>query len=126
MKISKAAFFFILIFFIGGIGGVFMDHYILPHLAATRLFSKYDFLRQYSEGVTVINRTEQVLVKEDASVEKISSQVASSMVNILSYKKMDAKNGTGVIATSDGLIMTYASAIIPDATYKVTIFDGRI
>jgi len=99
------------------------------------------------ENTTVINRTEQVYVKEDSTVAKLMSPVVSSVVNIVSYPNPDlknsssknilvqnqnltVKNGTGIIATSDGIIMTYATAInfsdqttgtpsIPSYKYKI-------
>ena len=61
--------------------------------------------------------------------------VSSSVVNIISFteeplgKKINPalKNGTGTIVTSDGIIMTYRSAILDkNARYKVILFDGTI
>jgi len=122
---------------VAGISGVVADRYIFPHLAVTKFFAKYAFFKKAAEDVTIINKTEQVFVKEDVSVSKIASQVAPSVVNIISStgvpadKKLPAstaiKNGTGLVATSDGLIMTYASAIfLENAKYKVITSDNNV
>lgn len=125
------------IILLGGLGGIMAEHFLFPYLSMTAFFSKYEFLKKASQNVTIINKTEQVVIKEEFSIEKIINQVSSSIVNIVSYsedstgKKIGPnptiKNGTGTIVTSDGIIMTYASAILTkDAKYKVLLFDGNI
>jgi serine protease Do len=122
---------------ISGLSGIIADRYFFPRLAATKFFSKYKFLQESAENVTVINKTEQVYVREDTSINKVTNQVAPSLVNIISYTESPVvfKNGTGVIATSDGIIITYASAIMPNnpgktgltaaVKYKVMAGDGN-
>lgn len=129
-KISKKILFFLAIMAIGGLGGILADRYFFPYLSTTGWFSRYGFLKKSLENVTVINKTEQVFIKEETSLGKITNQAASSVVNIVSMPKKTAgampKNGTGLIVTSDGLIMTYASAIISEnAQYKILIFNGN-
>jgi len=118
------------------------DRYFFPYLSTTKLFAKYDFLKKGSEDITVINKTEQVTVKEETSISKIANQVSSSIVNIVSYQDKDTKNiaikkagiakditknGTGIIVTGDGMIMTYASAInVSNSKYKVMTYDGNV
>jgi serine protease Do len=133
----KKILFIIIVIIISGLSGIIFDRYFFPYLATTRLFSKYDFLKKSAESVTVINKTEQVYMKEESSLDKIANQVSTSIVNIISYPNPDiktvsrgasatqVKNGTGMIVTSDGLIMTYLSAINPDnSKYKIMSSDG--
>ncbi len=133
----KKIFFGLLIIFLGGLGGILAEHFLFPYLSTTALFSKYEFLKKASQNVTVINKTEQVTVKEEFSIEKIISQVSSSIVNIVSYTEDPTggeinfnptiKNGTGTIVTSDGIIMTHVAAILnKEAKYKVALFDGNV
>lgn len=138
-KISGKIIFILAIILIGGLGGILADRYIFPYLSSVKFFSQYDFFKKFTQDVTVINRTEQVFVKEETSLGKISGQAASSVVNIASLPEIEQSatakkntlvaspmNGTGVIVTSDGLIMTYVSAIIPEnAKYKVITADGN-
>lgn len=117
---------------LGGLGGIIANRYLFPYLSATDYFIKHDFLKKSTSDVTVINKTEQIFMKEEASINKISNQTASSIVNIISYPEQNAKkdtqkNGTGVVVTSDGLIMTYASAISQgNFKYKVMTYDNKI
>jgi len=126
-KNLKKAFFCLIVIFLGGFGGILTDRYFFPYLSSKKWFSNYAFLKRTTENVTFITRTEQVTIKEDSSIGKVSGEIVSSVVNIASYsqekksgKEIDIKNGTGTIITSDGLIMTYRDAIEPEnALYKV-------
>lgn len=142
-NISKKALILLGILIIGGLGGVLFDRYFFPYLSMTDFFKKYDFLKRSAEETTIINKTEQVFVREETSINKISNQASSSVVDIISYQNPQKEtratnsrsvavksayeqiNGTGVVVTSDGMIMTYADAINPvDSKYKVITYDG--
>lgn len=135
MKISKLAAILLLIFVLGGLGGVYFDQHVLPFIRTSKMLSKIGFLERTAENVTVINKTEQVIIKEDDSINEVASQAANAVVNIVSIsqqkdpitkinKTVDL-SGSGVVATSDGMIVTYRSAIIEkDAIYKVFLFNG--
>jgi S1-C subfamily serine protease len=139
-KIIKFFAICIVFFLVGGISSVISEHYIFPKLSTNSFFSKIGFLKKLNENVTVINKTEEITVKEDTSVNKVASQAASSVVNILSIsknspsnlaKKLSAKeiqkSGTGVIVTNDGMIITYRTAIIENnAEYQVLLFNGSV
>ncbi len=124
---------FLAIFVIAGFAAIITEHYIFPRLSATRLFSKYKFLQKASENVTIINKTEQITVKEEDSISAAASKALSAVVNIISTGEktekvfQNSKNGTGALVTSDGLIVTYRAALIEkDADYKILLFDGTV
>jgi serine protease Do len=128
-KILRFIFIILLIFIIGGLGAVFLDFYAIPRLSTMPPFSKYEFFKKATENVTVINKTEQVTVKEEDSVNKVASQAAASTVNIISINNSknipQSRQGTGIIITSDGLVATYRDVIIEkDASYKVLASNG--
>lgn len=134
-SIAKVVVIVLFVFVIGGVGGVYFDQKVLPFIRTNRFLSRFDFLKHASENVTVIRTVEQVTVKEGESVNEISSQASNSTVNIISLAtqkdpvtklmKKNDKTGTGVVATSDGMIVTYRGAIFEkDATYKVFLYDG--
>ena len=129
-KIAKGIIIIFLIFSIGGIGGVYFDQKVLPFIRTNKHLSRINLFNRLSENVTVINKTEQVIIKEDDSINKIASQASNAVVNIVSITNQKEtglktiqninQSGTGVIVTSDGLIATYRSSIIEkDATYQV-------
>jgi len=123
------------IFIIGGAGGVYFDQKVLPFIRTNRYLSKIDLLKHTAENVTVIKTIEQVTIKDGESVNEISSQASNATVNILSLglqkdvliklAKKTNMAGTGVVVTSDGMVVTYREAIIEkDANYKVFLHDG--
>lgn len=143
-KLLKLLLFILLIFVLGGIGGVFFERYFVPRLAAVPFFSESDFFKEASEHTTIINKTEQIVIREDDSVEKIISQPATAVVNIvalptngtgavgdtatLGAAAEEVKTTTGVLLTNDGLAVTYSE--VPFDTEKtkhsILLFDGSI
>ncbi len=130
-KIVKKIFIILGIVILGGLGGIIMDRYLFPYLSMTSLFANVPFLKKSTEDVTVINRTEQVTVKETTSMADIANQAASSVVNIIvlpgaGQPTAAVENITGEIVTSDGLIMTYAPDLTANSKYKVLLYDGSV
>ena len=126
----------IAVFVLGGIGGVTFERYAVPRLAGIPELSQTRFFKKATENVTIINKTEQVVIREDDSVERIVSQPATAVVNIVTEKsvtpaastavRQEGNTETGVLLTNDGLIVTYHQSAPTDATlrYSVLLFDG--
>lgn len=140
-KFTRLSFVTIAIFLIGGLGSMVFQGYIIPKASLSPTLSKLKLFKKASENVTIVNKTEQVIVKEDDSVNKVSSRAGASVANIISISEKNKssldplggiKSGTGIIVTSDGLIATYRTAIFEnDTTYKAllsngTSFDARL
>lgn len=141
-KIIKKIVFAAIIIALGGFGGILANRYFFPYLGASKFFSKYEIFKKSVSDVTVINKTEQVFVKEESSVTKITNQAAASVVNIIAYPKVDnakpvakksladkaaVANLAGVIVTSDGMIMSYQpEADAESFSYKAMIYNGNV
>jgi S1-C subfamily serine protease len=134
-KLAKGIVALFLVFFVGGIGGVYFDQQVLPFIRTNKYLSRMNFLNRLAENVTVINKTEQITIKEDDSINEIASQASNAVVNIVSISaqkdpltkttKNVNQSGSGVIVTSDGLIATYRSAIIENnAAYQIFLSGG--
>lgn len=140
-KIFLWTFILALAIILGGVSGIIADRTILPNLAANPFLSQWDFFKKAAENTVIINKTEQITVSEDDSIEKIALQAAPSVVNILSVgkpntnvqkvgeqtlsKNPDALQGSGVLVTNDGLVATYQTAILTeDADYTVFLYNG--
>lgn len=124
---------------IGGISGVMTDRVLLPNIAADSFFSRWEIFRKASENTVIINKTEQVIIREDDSVTTIAASASPSVVNILSVKRVgseigkvgepssdqqDMLQGSGVLVTNDGLIATFHKAILEGASYTVFLYNG--
>jgi S1-C subfamily serine protease len=141
VRVLKWGFLLILLLVIGGIGSEVMDHWIIPHMTASQTFRNWSFLKKANESTTIINNTQQLVIQEDDSIEKTSSQSASSVVNVISIEKKTAPNAasvlakvvsashsltaSGVILSNDGVVATYRSALIEqNAEYVVLLPNG--
>jgi S1-C subfamily serine protease len=134
-RIAKLIVVLFIIFSVGGIGGVYFDQHVLPFIRTNKYLSRINFLKRSAENVTVINKTEQVTIKEDDSINEIASQASNAVVNIVSLSSQKDPltkvqvsadhSGTGVLVSSDGMIATYRGAIIEkNATYQVFLYNG--
>lgn len=108
------------------------------------------FFQKANQEVTVINKTEQVIVKENLSLSNTTEKVSSSVVSIITMPKessnsvdsyiikssKDIKRSikTGLVITSDGLIISVWDENITendekklktDFQYKVLLSDGK-
>jgi S1-C subfamily serine protease len=124
------------IFLLGGIGGVFFEHVVFPRLATSHFFSRFTWVRDASENTTIINKTEQVTIREDDSVEQVVSQPATAVVDIVAIREVSAgvkgalnresKSTTGVLVTNDGVVATYRDAVYDgEAKYVVLLGNGQ-
>lgn len=115
-----------LIFIVGGIAGVIFDRELIPRLVETSFWNRFSFLHKLTEQVTVINKTEQIVIREDDTVERIVSQPATAVVSIIAQNDKGTVQQTGVLLTNDGLIVTYANAplLTPEASITILFYDG--
>lgn len=120
------------IFVLGGFGGVIFDRYIVPLLSTFPAVTNLGLFKKLTERVTIINKTEQVVIREDDTVEKIISQPATAVVNIVALMgenkaaKKEVAPKTGVLLTNDGLVVTYSEKPFGngDLRYTALLFDG--
>lgn len=132
-----------LVLILGGIGGVFFERSVVPRLAASSYFGQMEFFKKAAEHVTVVNKTEQIVIREDDTVERIVSQPATAVVNIVALPEVrDARGSTaslgaaaetvatttGVLLTNDGLVATYSETPFDTekTKYSILLFDGSI
>ena len=120
---------------LGGIGGVLLDRSVLPWLATQKGLNKIKFFEQASDNVTIINKTEQITVREDDSLETIVSQPSTAVVTIVARPTAVASSTVaggvfpGVLLTNDGMIATYRALGMPKAAeqvFSVIFFDGSV
>jgi S1-C subfamily serine protease len=146
-KILLFAVFSIFVFIVGGFGGIFLRDRAIPvMLAKFPSLSRMDSFQNVVGNTTVIERKEQLIVREDDSVDAIVSQPSTAVVNIISTVPkiatgsvfQEGKSHTGVLLTNDGIIVTYgdpsveeagmigqvSSTATKDAAFHVLLHDG--
>jgi S1-C subfamily serine protease len=142
MLVKKFFWYGLLIFMIatiGGIAGIVADRVFLPNIVAGSFLSRWEIFQKAAENTVIINKTEQVVIREDDSVETIALSASPSVVNILSIRKSGTEigkageetpknigmlQGSGVLVTNDGLIATFSTALLENASYTVFLYNG--
>lgn len=111
--------FLITCFVVGGLGGIFFDRLLIPHLGASDLGKRFPALRRTAERTTVINRTEVVKIEEGEAAPDLADRIKNSIVplEIVSSRAATAKRSdrermarrlaTGLALTNDGLILVH-------------------
>ena len=107
----------LLLFLTGVAGGLWSQAFLLPSLAANPTFAHWQFLKDWNARTQVIAPVEQIFIRENKAVEKTIQQVKRTVVAL---KSAGSRPGSGLVYTSDGLIVTLSS-LIP-AGWKVTVY----
>lgn len=146
-KVVKIVIIIVIVFFFAAVAGIAGDKFLFPWLSSFESLQNNPWIKRANEGVTIIEKTEKITVKEDFSVTKTSENVLPSVVSIIAFQKDVAQAGsistikssqdikinakTGIIITSDGLIvsalgnLTQADVNSQKNQYKILMTDGK-
>lgn len=111
----------IAIFVIGMIGGIFAEQIFWPYFIERPLFSEYRLERR----PIILNETKEVVIQENTAlkdaIEKVGQTVVGVRTRLLGGRTLD---GSGLILTSDGLMITLAE-LIPSSPSTIFILDDK-
>lgn len=120
--IRKHIIYIILIaFFVGALGSIVISRFALPYLATFKGLSGLN--RLSSASPIVINRTEQVQLNEGVNLIDLIKQAGNITVTI--YGPNNNFLGNGLIATTDGLILTSSDILQKLSQFVVVTNDGQ-
>ncbi len=110
---KKAIFNLILMLVIGGIGGVLIDRFLFPYLSQVSPFNKIGWIGNQKNITQIINKTEQLIIKENEAIE---SAVQKAWITVGIVLQKDKKGKTlnqfsSFVLTDDGLILTSYEAV---------------
>lgn len=123
-KAAKLAVCTALVFFIGGLGGVWLDRIMLPTLLVKYPgLNQYDYLKRMNERTTIIHETEEVSISQEEGATAAIERVRPSIIRIMTKDSSGqyAEIGTGIILTSDGYILTPLKNIYSDQTLNTDL-----
>src|SRR3989338_7490627 len=104
----KKLLFLLAMFILGVSGGIWAQAFLLPAFAADSRFQNIQFVQDWNARTVTLRPTEQVVVTESKALERVVKRFESSVVSL--QNSSGANLGSGLIYTSDGLIVTLASA----------------
>lgn len=114
---------FLFVFCLGATGGIWAQAFLLPFFASHLPFQNWQFVKDWSARVTVISPVQEIIITESDAVEKAIEKGRKVTIGIQSIRGTTKLEGSGVIVTSDGLIVTL-SHIVPEG-YEVTVLSGE-
>jgi len=92
----------IIILIIGAIGGSLFQVLILPSLIAHPYFGNLEIIKRLKNQV-IVNPVERITIGQDTALEEAIKEVEDAVIGF--------ENGSGVVITSDGLIVTLADLL---------------
>lgn len=110
------------ILLLGALGALFFDVLVLPYLLTNSYFERFQFVKDFKSGKIIVNPKEQVYIQENTALENAVERVVKSVVAI-EGTTLAGKSylGSGLIATSDGLIISLASLTPTGSKFSIFI-----
>lgn len=115
----------ILILLLGAIGGILVQVLILPSLAEIPFFENFPFVKQFKEREMVVNKTEEIIIQENTALSRAIEQVEKVVVGVRTKTKTGKIiEGSGLIVTNDGLLVTLADLMPPGSDFSFFV-EGK-
>ena len=125
--ILKRIFQIFAIFVLGVLGGMLWQAICLPYLAQNPAFEKFWFIKEFKNRETVIFQREEIHIQENVALSKAVEKVESLVVGIKTQpKKGKLLEGSGLVLTTDGMIVTLAELMPDSSTSTLFINDQAI
>jgi len=112
----------LIIFIIGAVGGIFADQIFWPYFVERPLFHQY----RLEQSPIYLTEKKKIYIQENVALKDAIEKVEKTAVGIKGKTKAGkALEGTGLILTSDGLVITLASLVPQGGTFNL-IWEGKI
>lgn len=118
---SKKLLIIIGVFVVGIVGGIFADQILWPYFIERPLFYEYGL----EKNPVYLTETNQVYIQENTALVDAIERVEKTVVGIKTKNKYGTVlQGSGLIVTSDGLMVTLAELVPQGATFSFFL-DGK-
>lgn len=111
----------IIVFILGMGGGIFADQILWPYFIERPLFYKY----RLEQAPVYVTERNEIIVQENVVLQSAVEKVEETVIGVRTKTK-DGKtlSGSGLIITSDGLILTLAE-LLPQGEAFAFFVDGK-
>jgi len=118
----KTIFKIVAVLVLGAIGGLLFQIFVLPYLIANPYFEKFQFVKNFKEREVIINPKEEIFIQENVALEKAIEKVEKTIVGIQTKTRQGKTlEGSGLIVTSDGLVVTFADLVPVGSSFSFFI-----
>ena len=98
----------LVVFIVGGVGGIFAEQIWWPYFVERPLFYKY----RLEQNPVYITEKKQVVIRENTALEEAVEKVEKTAVGVMSRTKAGKTlKGGGLVVTSDGLVVSLAELL---------------
>ncbi len=119
--IFKNIFKIVVFFVIGMVGGIFADQIFWPYFVERPLFYQY----RLEKSPVYVTERKEVIIQENAALKEAIEKVEKSVVGVKTQTKAgEVLEGSGLIVTSDGLMITLAELVPQDSFFSFFV-DGE-
>ena len=113
------------ILILGAVGGMLAQLFVLPYLAEQPYFQKFQFIKDLYEKEVIINPKEEIIIQENVALTRAIEKVEKTVVGVKTESKTGkVLQGSGVIITSDGLMITLAE-LVPQTSDFYFFWEGK-
>lgn len=119
------------VFLLGGLGGVYMNNYVVPRFIALPWVAEKGWFDRAAQQTTIIERTQEVVVREDDALDRVFAQPATAAVTLVYPSRttgsvsLEEFSAPGFLVTNDGVIVTYHSQGSSLPTPRAILNDGQ-
>lgn len=111
----------IVIFIFGTAGGIFADQILWPYFVERPLFYKY----RLEQAPINITEVKEITITENIALQKTVKKVKNVVVGVRTETKAgEILEGSGLIVTSDGLVVTLAKLVPRNSEFSFYM-DGK-
>ena len=110
----------LLVFILGAGGGMWAQAVLLPYMTSQSGFRDLQFIKDWNARTLVVTPVSEIVVNEGEALVSAFERTKNVVVGVQSVSGAHAIAGSGLIVTSDGLIITLAS-LVP-VGYAINIY----
>lgn len=112
---------FVIIFLLGVSGGIFADQILWPYFIERPLLYKY----RLEQNPIYVTEVREITIQENAALKNAIEKVEKTVIGLKTKTKAGKMlEGSGLILTSDGLIVTLADLVPQGSTFSFFV-EGK-
>ena len=106
---------------------MFWQVVLLPYLGSVSVFQDFSFFQDYAQRQIVLNPVQRIYIQENKALVKAIERAEKVVVGVRSQTNTGVVlQGSGLVLTSDGLMVTLADLLPRNATYSFWVDNEKV